>query len=142
MGRRVKVIYFKTSGKYYTSVEYDSGGFFDFFDIIGQFLKMRREGRQPGLFEGCVEFHALLEIQINDAGDTLPHLILEEGIMYTKSILHKCQDCQKKATVELFNDKNASYGYFCKTCAAKRMQVLEKERLERTGFRGKATKRS
>lgn len=36
----------------------------------------------------------------------------------------KCIDCRKRAIVELFNRRNASYGHFCRRCGTARLKRL------------------
>ena len=40
---------------------------------------------------------------------------------------HTCQCCWKAATVELYNTRNAPYGYFCRACGKRKMAELAKE---------------
>jgi len=43
---------------------------------------------------------------------------------YIKDIERPCSDCFKRATKELFNIRNASYGYFCGMHANRRLKML------------------
>ena len=45
---------------------------------------------------------------------------------YAKSIAHECGGgaCDKKATHEVFNIRNSSYGYFCASHAKQRLKEL------------------
>lgn len=43
---------------------------------------------------------------------------------YTRSIEHRCQTCGGRATVEAFNTRNASLGYFCTPCGNERVRRL------------------
>lgn len=38
-----------------------------------------------------------------------------------------CQICKKKATVEVFNARNAPYGYYCSTCGKRLADLLTQE---------------
>ena len=38
-----------------------------------------------------------------------------------------CQVCKKKATVEVFNCRNAPYGWYCKPCGERLAKQLTKE---------------
>lgn len=49
---------------------------------------------------------------------------------YIRSIEQECQGagCTKRATVAVYNSKNAKYGEYCKRCgqrALKRLQAME-----------------
>lgn len=45
---------------------------------------------------------------------------------FMKEVFNQCR-CGRQATHEVFNRRNASYGLFCKRCAAARVSELERE---------------
>jgi len=49
---------------------------------------------------------------------------------YFKSIEKKCVDCHRRATVEVFGDRNESYGYFCLNDGKRRVSKMQKEKEE------------
>jgi hypothetical protein len=58
---KVKLTYFKTSGKFYTEGEYTSEKL-HIYQIFEEIKKMLTEGNWPGLTEGSHEFITLAEI--------------------------------------------------------------------------------
>jgi hypothetical protein len=69
--RKVKLTYFKESGKYYTEGIYQTKvpEYYD-FDVYSEVRMMARTGKLPGLVAGCVEFDILI------SGSTVvPHLL-------------------------------------------------------------------
>lgn len=45
---------------------------------------------------------------------------------YLRSIEEKCRQCQRRATMILFNRYNGEMGKYCKTCAAGALRNLQK----------------
>lgn len=58
---KVKLTYFKYSGKYYSNGEYDSDKEF-IYQIIDEVSQKVNLGRLPGLVEGANEFIVLVEV--------------------------------------------------------------------------------
>lgn len=48
---------------------------------------------------------------------------------YTRELDNKCGKswCGKRATVEVFNNQNTSYGTFCRKCGKDRARLLTEE---------------
>jgi uncharacterized Zn finger protein len=44
---------------------------------------------------------------------------------YARNIERSCTNCGRKATYEVLNSRNASYGYYCKNCATGKVKQLE-----------------
>ncbi len=58
---KVELIYFKDTGKYYSSGEYETQ-IEPLYEIWGEVREMQRIGKLPGLVEGCVEFTILVNV--------------------------------------------------------------------------------
>lgn len=43
---------------------------------------------------------------------------------HLRPITRRCDDCDARATVELFNARNASQGVFCRRCGNRRLEGL------------------
>lgn len=50
----------------------------------------------------------------------------DEGMAYKQSIKKSCANCGGVASVEVFNSKNASHGYYCARCGERRVKEIEK----------------
>ncbi len=72
-GYNVKLTYFKSGGKYYSSGEYQTKKK-DLDDIWDEVRHMRSIRHLPGLAEGCSEFIVLIEVP--DHPHKHPHLII------------------------------------------------------------------
>lgn len=67
---KVKLTYFKPSGKYYSEGEYETS-FKTFHQIIAEVETMLRQGKNPGLVDTAVirdRFNTLIEIQNDELG--------------------------------------------------------------------------
>ena len=58
MSGKVKLQYFKASGKYYSEGEYDTS--LEDWEVYAEVKTMLRLGTLPGLRDGCVEFDVLV----------------------------------------------------------------------------------
>ncbi len=58
---KVKLTYFKESGKYYSEGDYSSTKL-QMYEIFAEVRKLRDGGKLPGLVEGAVDFHILIEV--------------------------------------------------------------------------------
>lgn len=67
---KVKLTYFKESGKYYTEGEYETK-LDHFHDVINEVRGMQSRGELPGLSKGHSQFNTLVQI----AGSA-PHLVI------------------------------------------------------------------
>ena len=73
--QKVKLTYFKESGKYYSEGEFETEHpeYHDWL-IIADIKRMVKAGKLPGLIQGCTEFHILM------SGETVvPALILKNS---------------------------------------------------------------
>jgi hypothetical protein len=69
---KVKLTYFKSSGKYYTSGEFESAHpATHLWKIVDEVRELRGARRLPGLVEGLNEFDVLIEAGL----DGVPHLL-------------------------------------------------------------------
>ena len=59
---KVRLLYFKQTGKYYSDGEYETVHD-SFHDVVKEIKQMKIDGNLPGLVEGCREFIILLETQ-------------------------------------------------------------------------------
>lgn len=67
--KKVKLTYFKRSGKYYANGEYRTDPMM-YYDIVTEVRRMLNGGNLPGLVDGCKEFDILVEVR-----NAPPHLI-------------------------------------------------------------------
>lgn len=68
---KVKFIYFKENGKYYSEGNEDIKGE-GFYDVVRIIHDMLRDGKRPGLVDGSNEFHTLAIVDTSHG--ELPHL--------------------------------------------------------------------
>lgn len=59
---KCELIYFKPSGKYYTSGEYMTEHTL-LYDVVSEIKEMKRNGHLPGLVTGATEFIVLIPTQ-------------------------------------------------------------------------------
>lgn len=71
---KVKLTYFKRSGKYYTEGEYETEHQW-LHDIADEIRKMRIEGNLPGINGAGSEF--IIHVDMGDAPNAVPALITE-----------------------------------------------------------------
>lgn len=57
------------------------------------------------------------------------------GMAYRLSIKKSCANCGGVAVVEVFNNKNASYGFYCDRCGTRRVKEIEE--VENAAGKGK-----
>lgn len=69
---KIKLDYFKESGKYYSSGEYESNHLM-MYDVYDEVREMAKTGHLPGLVEGCTEFTVLVTVPNHPCG--VPQLI-------------------------------------------------------------------
>jgi hypothetical protein len=75
---KVKLTYFKPSGKYYGEFEDYETEATEFYAAVNEIKDLLNTGENPGYAWDMVReegFSALIEITIDDKGNTLPHLI-------------------------------------------------------------------
>jgi hypothetical protein len=75
---KVKLTYFKPSGKYYGSFEDHETQATEFYAAVTEVRQMLESGKNPGYLSGMCQdegFSALIEVTIDTEGNTLPHLI-------------------------------------------------------------------
>lgn len=77
----VKLQYFKHSGKYYSSGEYESSHHM-LYDVVKEVRKMQSDGKLPGLVSGATEFVILIEGEV-------PHIIPPAHFDYRASDITK-----------------------------------------------------
>lgn len=75
---KVKLTYFKQSGKYYSEGEYDTEKEY-LFKVFEEVKKMAEDGCLPGLMSGRSEFHVLIDVP--DHPHNHPHLVLAKRSM-------------------------------------------------------------
>ncbi|QSM00860.1 hypothetical protein YerA41_159 [Yersinia phage YerA41] len=73
MAIKVKLTYFKRSGKYYTEGEYESEHKW-LHDITDEIRKMRSEGKLPGINGAGEDF--IIHVDMGDAETAVPALIV------------------------------------------------------------------
>jgi hypothetical protein len=75
---KVKLTYFKSSGKYYGSFEDYETKATEFYAAIKEIEELLSTGENPGYNHNMVigsNMRTLVEVTIDDKGNTLPHLI-------------------------------------------------------------------
>lgn len=70
---KVKLTYFKSSGKYYTDGEYETKET-ELYLIYREVRELKRMGKLPGLAEGHSDFFVLAEVP--DYPQAYPHLAI------------------------------------------------------------------
>lgn len=72
---KVELIYFKPSGKYYSSGDYETTRQ-HIFEIFEEVQDMADEGNLPGLMPGSFSFHILIGVPKHP--QNYPHLLVKE----------------------------------------------------------------
>lgn len=74
---KVKLTYFKKTGKYYSTGEFDfePSSIATWHEAIDKVKEMQRREKLPGLIDGAVDFIILVEPQICGFGGEVPHII-------------------------------------------------------------------
>jgi len=71
----IELTYFKPNGKYYTEMDYECKEFHtNLFDYWNHILKLKLQGKLPGLVEGHSDFIILVEVPKHPHNH--PHLIM------------------------------------------------------------------
>jgi hypothetical protein len=81
------LIYFKTSGKYYTEAEYVPISQ-SYYDAIEEVRNLKEKGELPGLVKGATEFNILINL-LHDPDD-VPYLIINQECCRNKE---ECPEC-------------------------------------------------
>ena len=76
MSHRIKLTYFKPSGKYYTDGEYQTERA-QWWDVIDEIKEMRRGGKLPGFCEGGGKW-SIIHVDGDDHPGGYPVLIMPE----------------------------------------------------------------
>ena len=70
---KVKLTYFKVSGKYYSEGEFETKNTLH-WDIVEEVRKLKGDGKLPGLVDGATEFIIYINPS-SDWGNDVPHII-------------------------------------------------------------------
>lgn len=72
--KKIKLTYFKTTGSYYTEGSYETEKE-SWHGIVQEVEEMHREGKLPGLAEGCGR-DLMVHVNAEEAGFCVPHIIV------------------------------------------------------------------